>query len=217
MPSLSPPIRQRTLCFRCLRPNITCFCQQLRPVTTELELVLLQHPAERRRTIGTARMAHLCITNSRLIVGHEFQTHQKVNELIEDPVNACVTLYPGPESLDIGIPGRWVTPTQKRLVIFVIDGTWLTASSMLKKSPNVRALPQIRFNPKHESGYRFRVQPEPHCLSTVEAVHTLLEYLEPKVNRSNLLEVFHTMVETQLRYAAHDRVRRVEFQSKRSH
>lgn len=154
-------------------------------------------------------MAHLCIRNSRLIMGRSFQDDAQVNALIADPGRACVILFPGRESQDIGASG-WQPPPGQRLTLFVVDGTWLTARAMLRESPNLMALPQIRFTPTRRSEYKFRQQPEAHCLSTIEAVHTLLGILEPETDGSNLLELFRSMVGAQIQYAAHNQLRRSE-------
>ncbi len=189
----------RDLCTRCLRARSHCYCEQVRPFEVDFELVLLQHPQERKLSVGSARMAHLCIRNSHLVQGTEFESHPRVREWIADPGNHCVVLYPGARSIDVSSPG-WAPPTGRRLVVFVIDGTWTVAKRMLVRSPNLMALPQIRFNPKRPSEYGFRRQPRRECLSTLEAVHDLLEFLEPSAPRANLLEIFRGMVSAQLKY-----------------
>jgi DTW domain-containing protein YfiP len=86
-------------------------------------------------------------------------------------------------------------------VVFVLDGTWRITQQMLRRSPCLQGLPQIRFSPQHPSQYRIRKQPEPHCLSTVEAVSELLFQLEGDPRAQRILNPFQRMVERQIRIA----------------
>jgi hypothetical protein len=157
---------------------------------------------ERRKAIGTARMAHLAIENSTLICGKDFNENKKVIALIEDPKRYCVVLFPGPQSLNLSqIPTENLSglfPSQKRLVVFVIDGTWASAKRMLRQSPNLLALPQICFTPQRPSEYKIRQQPMKHCVSSIEAVHQLLGILDPSTPADHLLELFRSMVKLQV-------------------
>ena len=197
----------RQLCVKCLKSERTCYCSQLRPFQTKLQLVLLQHPMERKKAIGTARMTHFCIEGSKLIPGKEFNDDSEVNAIISDPGNFCVVLYPGKESKNISVPEtlnefQKGVPSEKKLVIFVIDGTWAHAKRMVRESPNLLALSQICFTPKSLSEYKIRQQPADFCLSTIEAVHQILEHLESAVNAEILLQMFRTMVDQQIRIAS---------------
>ncbi|MBC7691219.1 MAG: DTW domain-containing protein [Methylotenera sp.] len=206
-------ITERVLCLRCLKSELTCYCAQVRPFESDLQFILLQHPLERKRSIGTARMTHLCIRNSRLIAGVAFDDHPQVNELLENSGNHCVVLFPSENSLNVSrLPPAEVKsgfPADRKLVIFVIDGTWANAKSMMRRSTKLSALPQICFTHEKESEYKIRKQPAKYCLSTIEAVHLLIEILEPQVDSSILLEVFRTMVSQQVTYAGNNQIRRV--------
>ncbi|MGK5087823.1 tRNA-uridine aminocarboxypropyltransferase [Bdellovibrionota bacterium FG-2] len=206
------PQETRDLCFRCLCPQATCYCEKLRPFQTSgLVLVFLQHPRERKRTIGTARIAHLCIANSKLFMGIKFDQRPQVDALIEDRKNYCMVLYPGPQAINISADSPEahdrLAPEGKKLVIFLIDGTWASAKRMIKWSPRLAGLPQVCFTPGRESEYGFRRQPHPHCLSTIEATHHLLEILEPSPHLEQLLELFRDMVKRQVKESAKHVVR----------
>jgi DTW domain-containing protein YfiP len=55
----------------------------------------------------------------------------------------------------------------------------------------------------------------PHCLSTIESIHRVLEILEPKLDAENLLHVFRQMVKRQLDYAEREQIRITESTSRR--
>lgn len=194
----------RNLCLRCLRAEVTCYCKHVRSFRSRFQLVLLQHPREYRNSIGTARITHHCIENSKLIAGAEFDQNQEVNQLLADPKNHCIVLYPGLNSINISqlSPAEIEEsfPVGKTPVIFIIDGTWNCAKKMLIRSPKLNQLPQICFTPETGSNYRIRKQPDPQYLSTIEATHRLLTLLDPAVNPANLLEVFEKMVDRQIEF-----------------
>jgi DTW domain-containing protein YfiP len=196
------PLPERELCFRCLRGTPSCYCASLRPFTPSFTVALLQHPKERKNPIGTARMTYLSIQGSLLIPGIGFEKDERVNALIADKSNYCVVLFPGTEAINLSEPegvkellrcsaagtvkealrcsaaGTGAADESaaytRKLVVFVIDGTWSQAKGMIRKSPNLMALQKVRFDPETPSRYRIRKQPDPHCLSTLEAVHALV-------------------------------------------
>jgi DTW domain-containing protein YfiP len=201
-------IAQRDLCPGCLKARLLCYCQDVRPFATRARFVILQHPLERKRSVGSARIAYNCATNSRLIQGASFEDHPEVRELMADPALHCVVLFPGPKSHVLVVGEPPALPPGRQLVVFVVDGTWPLAKTMLYRSPTLMSLPQICFPPGGpESEYGFRAQPAPHCLSTLEAIHRLVGLLEPEVDASILLELFRRMVREQTEYGKLARLR----------
>ncbi len=206
VPMLSP----RPSCVRCRKALTTCYCAEIEPVDSESLFVLLQHPKETRNRIGTARLAHLALPNSRLLVGIDFSADERVNAILADPFFYPVILYPGPDSrcVDPETPTATWVPAGKRLVVFVIDGTWAGARPILRRSLNLAALPRISFRSDGLSEYgRVRKQPRDYCLSTVEAIERLLRAIEPGVDGGRLLRPFRYMVRQQLEFEQGDKTR----------
>jgi DTW domain-containing protein YfiP len=176
------------------------------PLETETTFVILIHPRETRKRVGTGRMARLFLPNSELIDGVAFDSDPRILKWLSDPGCRCVVLFPGAQALYLNRATREeraaLVSDGKRLVVFVIDGTWSTARTMLRQSPGLLALPQIAFEPERPSAYRIRQQPGAICLSTVEAIHTVLGLLEPSLRgeQDRMLEAFDWMVEQQLSY-----------------
>lgn len=207
---------ERGLCLRCLRAQTVCLCAEIRPITPSFRVVLLQHPKERKNTIGTARLTHLCISNSVLIPGVEFDQDHGVNALIDDPGNFCVTLFPGEHSINVSEHAAdffayRMSDDSRILTVFVIDGTWANAKSMLRKSIRLASLPQIRFTPTTPSNYRVRKQPNRFCLSTIEAVHQLIRVLNPEKNPDILVQLFGKMVDRQIECAKNANLRELKY------
>ena len=197
--------KPRFVCYRCRQAGFGCFCEFVRPFESSAHFVILIHPIEVKRRIATGRMAHLCLKNSTLIQGVEFSENEMIDSIVGDSRNHCVVLYPGRHSLNLSELNEEercsLVPTSKRLVVFVIDGTWNTAGRMIR-SRNLRDLARISFDPNLQSRFRVRKQPAPECLSTIGAIHRTIELLPGLGSRDhdNLLEVFDQMVEFQLRF-----------------
>jgi DTW domain-containing protein len=201
----------RLICRICNQPDFTCYCSHICNFDPKISFVILIHPVEARRRIATGRMSHLCLENSYLIKGQNFTQNKQVNFLLADPQYASVILYPGATSENLSLLSsdekRNLTSVDKKLRVFVIDGTWATAGKMVRESDNLKKLPRICFSPPKPSSFRVRKQPHANCYSTIEAIHQTIELIGDSqgfsvVNREHdrLLMVFDSMVERQLSF-----------------
>ncbi len=173
--------KYRVICLACRQPNYSCYCAHIQKFNPFIKFVILIHPLEVRRRIASGRMSHLCMEDSELIVGGDYSENQRVSEIVNDPDYFPVILYPGVSSVNL-TPLSFeeraqLFPKDKKLVIFVIDGTWNTAKKTVKLSKNLKGLPQICFSPPGLSNFRVRTQPKPECYSTLEAIHHLLDLI----------------------------------------
>ena len=187
----------RETCYQCLRPRIECYCGKVEAFSTDPQFVFLTHPKEYRKGINTGKMARRFLSNSHLFVGVDFTNHQILNSLLSE--RDAYILFPGENS--IPLEGK-SSMDFKNSILIILDGTWSTAKSIFKASENLHKLPYLSFRDSKSSNYKIRKQPGDGCLSTVETVAHVLEILEsgePK-NRQSLLEVFHEMVERQIKY-----------------
>jgi DTW domain-containing protein YfiP len=201
--------RMRVMCYRCFWPQAHCWCGSLHPMPTRTRFVFLMHPKEyKEEKAGTGRLTHLCLPNSELHMGTGFDDHESVQRLLADPGNFCVLLYPGREARNLS-KGEFTAAELggRRLVVFLLDATWPLARKMLRLSPGLQRLPRIMFTPTAPSRYIIKQQPQPGCLSTLEAVHELLLVLEQggldRYERPDqLLGIFDRMQKFQMECAA---------------
>lgn len=204
----------RETCYRCFWPKTLCWCPTLRAMPTRTRFVFLMHPKEfKQEKAATGRLTRLCLENSELHMGIEFDRVEAVQELIADEANLCVLVYPGREALNFSTADAATLGTfrerlgARRLVVFLLDATWAGARKMLRLSPSLQRLPRVMFTPTAPSRYVIKQQPQEGCLSTLEATHELLLALEQVgletyADKAQLLDVFARMQDYQLKCAA---------------
>jgi len=207
------------MCYKCYWPIQHCWCGSITPMPTRTKFVILMHPYEFKRIkANTGRLTHICLPDSQLFVGESFDGHEDVQALINDPKNIPVLLYPGKDALDLSAielsdPQLSTLNAQlksRRLVVFLLDATWRLARPMLRKSLTLQALPKIMFSNAAPSRYRIKLQPEPGCLSTLEAVHEMLlaldrTGLDTYTRPTQLLDLFDRMQDFQIKRTAETR------------
>jgi DTW domain-containing protein len=176
---------------------------------TRTRFVFLMHPKEfKKEKAATGRLTHLCLLNSEIQVGIAFDQHETVQELITDPRNFPVLLYPGVTALNLSNGSlRSTDLAGRRLLVLLLDATWSCAKKMLRLSPSLQRLPRIMFTSTARSRYVIKQQPQEGCLSTLEATHELLialqrsgldEYPQP----NQLPDLFQRMQDYQIRCAS---------------
>jgi DTW domain-containing protein YfiP len=207
------------MCYRCYWPEPLCWCGSITPMPTRTKFVILMHPYEFKRIkANTGRLTHLCLADSEVHIGIEFDGHEAVQALINDPKNYPVLLYPGKDALDLSkvdLSGPQLSAlnsqlAQRRLVVFLLDATWRLVRPMLRLSPSLQRLPRVMFSNAAPSRYVIKRQPEPGCLSTLEATHELLLALDRSgLDRyampEQLLAVFQRMQDIQIKHTAENK------------
>lgn len=194
------------MCYRCYWPAQHCWCGTITPMATRTKFVFLMHPYEHKRVkANTGRLTHLCLSDSELHLGIGFDEHEAVQALINDPKNYPVLLYPGPEARDLSKGELHAADLAgRRLVVFLLDATWRLVRPMLRTSLSLQKLPRIMFSNAAPSRYVIKRQPEPGCLSTLEATHELLTALDRSgldtyPQPEQLLTLFQRMQDFQIR------------------
>lgn len=207
---------RRTECPHCLRAQSACICQWIVPVRPRTEVLILQHPMETRHAKGSARLLHLSLPGSQLVVGEVF-SQEHLQALLYDPfpdTGAGVTsshagrrqallLYPETAAnASRDLHRAEVVPddvAQLRLVI--LDGTWRKSRKMLYLNPMLQELPRLGLQVAAPSQYRIRKAHLPDQLSTLEATcHALAQLEQDSMRYAPVLQAFDGFVMQQLRY-----------------
>ena len=195
---------QRKMCWRCHRAKNACWCHMLSVIPTKSRFVILMHPKEaKKERLGTGRMSHQFLENSKLLVGLDFALNPEFLNLYLDNNYQSVLLYPGKRSMLL----RQVSFGDSRpLQIFIIDGTWPCAKKLLKMNSLLHLLPLISFQNNSPSKFDIKQQPKSFCLSTIEAIYYCLVELNfsnrETINRPEiLLDALKFIVDFQVKCA----------------
>jgi DTW domain-containing protein YfiP len=207
--SPTPAASRRESCAACLRARSACICHFVRPLSSRAELLILQHPLEVRNAKNSARLLHLCLGASRLIVGERFDPSE-LEALLHADGRTPLLLYPDtPGDASLGIPappvldaGVLARPEALRLV--VLDGTWRKSRKMLYINTPLQRLPRLALLQAPPSAYRIRRAHAAHQLSTLEAAALALARLEGEPDWcAPLLDAFDGFVQHQAKFSPH--------------
>ncbi len=188
-----------------MRPSSSCICKHINSIQTNARFIILMHPKEyRKERNGTGHMTKLQLENSEIIVGVDFTSNKRVNEILNKEKSCSFLLYPGKNSFNLSVNKSSAIDSfiGENPHIFILDGTWPCARKMLKLSKNLQELKRISFDNKIKSKFIIKQQPESICLSTIESVYTVLNLLKEAdlehCETNSFLIPFEKMIEYQV-------------------
>jgi DTW domain-containing protein YfiP len=185
------PVPNAAECPRCGKPDALCVCAGIKPLDNHIALLILRHPQEQDRDLGTARLTVLHLKHATLKTGLSWPSLQKALGREVNPKRWAV-LYLGAASAATSPKGRELTlldskgaplPEQERALaeiegIIALDGSWSQAKTLWWRNPWVLKCRRLALNPKQPSRYgKLRREPRREGLSTLEATALALARL----------------------------------------
>lgn len=196
-------------CPDCGKPESLCICDSLTPVENAIEVLILQHPQEQDRLLGTARLTALQLTNATLKIGLSWSSLSKALGREVDPADWAI-LYLGSAKVaeletdrDVVAIDRkgGLEHAQSAILnnlegVVVLDGTWSQAKALWWRNPWMLKCQRVILGPKRLSLYgKLRREPRSDGLATIEAVALLLARLEKRPEIADaLLGAFERML-----------------------
>jgi len=203
-----PDVVEVETCPHCGKPLALCVCEYAKPIENRVSVLVLQHPQEQDKLLGTARLTvhHLAKASFRVglswpslskAVGREVDPKRwgilYLGPAEEAPPKAPVTVFEGD-----GTP----VENQKRALaslegIILLDGSWSQAKTLWWRNPWVLKARRIVIAPTTPSLYgKLRKEPRKAGLSTLEATAFLLAHLEkrPEIEKT-MLSTFRRMLQ----------------------
>lgn len=196
-------------CPRCGKPEPLCICDTVTPIANRVALVILQHPQEQDRALGTARLAAVHFENAMMKVGLSWPSLSKILDDDVDPQRWAI-LYLGSaraeeiaDGQDIVVLDRngEAAEGQSGILksiegVIVLDGTWSQAKALWWRNAWMLKCRRVILGPKKASLYgNLRKEPRSDGLSTLEAAGMLIARLEKKPQiEVALLESFERML-----------------------
>ncbi|SEI02138.1 tRNA-uridine aminocarboxypropyltransferase [Tardiphaga sp. OK245] len=197
-------------CPHCQKPMPLCICDSITPIDNKIELLILQHPQEQDRALGTARVAALHFKKATVKIGLSWPSLAKaLGKPVADPARWAI-LYLGSakvtdyetdrDILAIDRKGQ-AEENQRALLkdiqgIVLLDGTWSQAKALWWRNAWMLKCQRVILGPAKPSLYgKLRREPRKDGLSTIEAAGMLLASLERKPDiEATLNEAFERML-----------------------
>jgi len=197
-------------CPHCQKPMPLCICDSVTPVENRLGLLILQHPQEQDRALGTARLTAKHFPKAVVRVGLSWPSLSKaLGQPVENASHWAVLYLGSARAADLEAEAKIVALTRKSEVaenqrailgklegIVLLDGTWSQAKALWWRNPWMLKCQRVILNPSRPSRYgRLRKEPRKDGLSTIEAAATMLAGLE---RRPDIAETLYASFERML-------------------
>lgn len=181
------------------------------PIRNSVALIVLQHPAEKDKPLGSAKLTCQLLSNAELKIGLSWRGLKNIlgPKAGPDIVNrqwgvlylGSAKLKPQLAALDrelICVDKKGKPLAEQDQVIkglkglVVLDGNWAQVKSMWWRNPWLLKLQRLVVNPKQRSMYgELRREPRRESVSTIEAVAIALSEIEGNQDlRAKLFEEF---------------------------
>jgi DTW domain-containing protein YfiP len=165
------------------------------PIESRVSLLILQHPQEQDRALGTARLTALHFKHAVLKIGLSWPSLSKaLGRPVADP-SRWALLYLGSAKVadletdcDIVAVNRKgeIEPNQRGVLgsiegVVLLDGTWSQAKALWWRNPWMLKCQRVILGPRQPSRYgALRREPRRDGLSTIEAAAMLIAALEKR-------------------------------------
>ena len=206
-PIASAPAEPIPECPHCQKPMPLCICDSVTPIENRLSLLILQHPQEQDRALGTARLLARHFADATVRVGLSWPSLSKaLGRPVENASHWAVLYLGSARAADLEAEGELVALDRKGAIadnqrarlgklegVVLLDGTWSQAKALWWRNPWMLKCQRVILNPAHPSRYgRLRREPRSDGLSTIEAAATILAGLE---RRPDIADTLHASFE----------------------
>jgi len=182
-------------CPRCLKPMPLCICDSVTSIKNRLSLLILQHPQEQDRALGTARLTALHFPNATLRIGLSWPSLAKaLGRPVADPSRWAVLYLGSAKVAELDTDAEIVAIDRKGDIedrqgailgdiegVVLLDGTWSQAKALWWRNPWMLKCQRVILGPRQPSRYgHLRREPRRDGFSTIEAAAMLISTLEER-------------------------------------
>ena len=193
MTDAAPPLPDAAVdCPHCHKPPALCVCDTIQPIDNKITVLILQHPQEQDKTLGTARLTALSLKNAVLKIGLSWPSLTKILGRPADPQRWAILylgsvkaaeIAPDREIVVVNRKGGAVEHQDQALRglegIVLLDGTWSQAKALWWRNAWMLKCKRVILGPARPSRYgKLRREPRRDGLSTIESAAMLLSRLE---------------------------------------
>jgi DTW domain-containing protein len=189
-------------CPHCRKPMPFCVCADVKPIENRIGLLILQHPQEQDRALGTARLTAMHFEGAVLKIGLSWPSLSKaLGRAVADPSRWAVLYLGSAKAADLGTTEEVVAINRKGEIednqrgilrgiegVVLLDGTWSQAKTLWWRNPWMLKCQRLILGPSQPSRYgKLRREPRRDGLSTIEAAALVLSALEKRPDIADAL------------------------------
>jgi DTW domain-containing protein len=189
-------------CPQCGKPLPLCICDSVTPIESRISLLILQHPQEQDRALGTARLTAMHFKDAVVRIGLSWPSLSKaLGRTVHDPSRWAVLYLGSAKVADLDTDAEIVAinrkgevePHQRAILsdiegIVLLDGTWSQAKALWWRNAWMLKCQRVILGPRRPSHYgRLRKEPRRDGLSTIEAAGLMLAGLEKRPETAETL------------------------------
>ena len=182
-------------CPHCGKPLPLCICDSVTPIENRISLLILQHPQEQDRALGTARLTARHFKNAVAKIGLSWPSLSKaLGRPVHDPSRWAVLYLGSSKAADLDTDAEVVAIGRKGEIeqgqrailngiegVVLLDGTWSQAKALWWRNAWMLKCQRVILGPKAPSRYgQLRKEPRRDGLSTIEAAGMLLSAIEKR-------------------------------------
>ena len=182
-------------CPHCGKPMPLCICDSVAPIESRIAVLILQHPQEQDRALGTARLAARHFKGAVVKIGLSWPSLAKaLGRPVADPSRWAVLYLGSAKASDLDTDAEIVAINRKgeakegqRAIlkdiegIVLLDGTWSQAKALWWRNAWMLKCQRLILGPRQPSRYgHLRKEPRRDGLSTIEAAGLVLGALEKR-------------------------------------
>jgi tRNA-uridine aminocarboxypropyltransferase len=182
-------------CPHCGKAIPLCICDSVTPMDNRTAILILLHPQEQDRALGTARLTAQHFKNAVVKIGLSWPSLAKaLGRPVSDPSRWAVLYLGSVKVSDFDTDAEIVAVNRKgemeegqRAIlkgiegVVLLDGTWSQAKALWWRNAWMLKCQRLVLGPKQPSRYgHLRKEPRSDGLSTIEAAGLVLAALEKR-------------------------------------
>ena len=159
-------------CPHCGKPLPLCICDSVTPIKSKVSLLILQHPQEQDRALGTARLTAMHFKDAVVKIGLSWPSLSKaLGRKVDDPSRWAVLYLGSAKVADLDTDAEIVAinrkgevePHQRAILsdiegIVLLDGTWSQAKALWWRNAWMLKCQRVILGP--EAAFALRQAPQ---------------------------------------------------------
>jgi DTW domain-containing protein len=200
--SVAPTLEVLPECANCRKPTALCVCDSVKPIESRIELLILQHPQEQDRALGTAGLTAMHFEKAVLKIGLSWPSLSKaLGRAVADHSRWAVLYLGSAKATDLDTTEEVIAINRKGEIaehqrailrgiegVVLLDGTWSQAKALWWRNAWMLKCQRVILGPAQPSRYgKLRREPRRDGLSTIEAAALILSRLERRPDVADTL------------------------------